>query len=240
MPRTCSTASSRTRRGSRVGCSATTTTTRSRGSGAGRGRGNPAPHPLLVDVHRVVQRTWRKQFDGVALAWYRDGRDSVAWHADRELKWLDDTVIAVLTLGRPRPWLLRPKSQKFADEDGRGAADPRPASGRRRPVRDGRAGPGGLGPHRAQGPRPAGRPGVTAVALDLSARPSGARRLLPQASPLQPGLIGARRGGRRAGLLGGGHDAGDQDEHPAGGDDVEPDAGIRHLGDEGTDVALLQ
>lgn len=77
--------------------------------------GNPPPHPLLVDVHRVVQRTWRKQFDGVALAWYRDGRDSVAWHADRELKWLDDTVIGVLTLGAKRPWLLKPKAQKFAE-----------------------------------------------------------------------------------------------------------------------------
>ena len=77
--------------------------------------GNPPPHPLVVDVHRVVQRTWRKQFDGVAFAWYRDGRDSVAWHADRELKWLDDTVIAVLTLGAQRPWLLKPKREKFAD-----------------------------------------------------------------------------------------------------------------------------
>jgi alkylated DNA repair dioxygenase AlkB len=70
----------------------------------------------VVDVHRVVQRTWRKQFDGVAFAHYRDGRDSVAFHADRELKWLDDTVIAVLTLGATRPWLLRRKSDKFADE----------------------------------------------------------------------------------------------------------------------------
>jgi alkylated DNA repair dioxygenase AlkB len=59
--------------------------------------GTTPPHPLLVDVHRVVQRTWKKQFDGVAFAQYRDGRDSVAFHADRELKWLDDTVIAVLT-----------------------------------------------------------------------------------------------------------------------------------------------
>jgi alkylated DNA repair dioxygenase AlkB len=79
--------------------------------------GNPPPHPLVVDLHRVVQRTWRKQFDGVAFAWYRDGRDSVAFHADRELKWLDDTVIAVLTLGAPRPWLLKPKSVKFNDDD---------------------------------------------------------------------------------------------------------------------------
>ena len=41
--------------------------------------------------------------------YYRDGRDSVAWHADRELRELDDTRIAIVTLGARRPFLLRPK-----------------------------------------------------------------------------------------------------------------------------------
>lgn len=89
-------------------------------------KGNPPPHPLILDLHRVVQRTWRKEFDGTAFAQYRSGMDSQAFHADRELKWLDDTVIAVLTLGAQRPWLLKPKSEKFAD----GAShDLRPAGG---------------------------------------------------------------------------------------------------------------
>src|SRR5262249_33079312 len=44
-----------------------------------------------------------------ALNYYRDGRDSVAWHADRELRVLDDTLIAIVTLGVRRPFLLRPK-----------------------------------------------------------------------------------------------------------------------------------
>jgi alkylated DNA repair dioxygenase AlkB len=93
--------------------------------------GTTPPHPRVVDLHRVVQRTWRKQFDALAFAQYRDGRDSVAFHADRELKWLDDTVIAVLTLGATRPWLLRRKSQKFADEEFTPGAthDLRPAAG---------------------------------------------------------------------------------------------------------------
>ena len=78
--------------------------------------GREPPHPRLVEVHRLVQRTWKVQFDGVAFAWYRDGRDSVAFHSDRELKWLDDTVIAVLTLGAQRPWLLRPKANRYAHE----------------------------------------------------------------------------------------------------------------------------
>ena len=39
--------------------------------------GNETPHPLLPELHRRVQRGWGVQFDGVAFAWYRDGRDSV-------------------------------------------------------------------------------------------------------------------------------------------------------------------
>jgi alkylated DNA repair dioxygenase AlkB len=95
------------------------------------GKGTTPPHPLIPDLHRVVQWTWKKEFDGLAFAHYRDGRDSVAFHADRELKWLDDTVIAVLTLGAQRPWLLRRKSEKFADEAFApgGTQDLRPAAG---------------------------------------------------------------------------------------------------------------
>ena len=62
---------------------------------------------------------------------YRDGNDSVAFHRDRELRWLDDTVIAVLTLGTTRPWLMRPRSNRYDHEaPDRGAThDLRPASG---------------------------------------------------------------------------------------------------------------
>lgn len=70
------------------------------------------------------------RFDGAAFAWYRDGSDSVAFHRDRELRWLDDTVIAVLTLGERRPWLLRPRSAHYDDSPTKGAVrDISPASG---------------------------------------------------------------------------------------------------------------
>ena len=55
------------------------------------------------------------QFGGVALAHYRDERDSVAFHRDRELRWLDDTVIGVLTLGARRPWLMKPLTGRRTD-----------------------------------------------------------------------------------------------------------------------------
>ena len=75
--------------------------------------GENAPHPVLPQLHRELQKRYRVTFDGAALAQYRHERDSVAFHRDRELRWLDDTVIAVLSLGQRRPWLLRPRSKKF-------------------------------------------------------------------------------------------------------------------------------
>ena len=86
-------------------------------------------HPALGEAHRAIRHRY-KPFDGFALAWYRDGRDGVAFHRDRELRWLDDTVIAVLTLGAQRPWLMRPRSNRYStDENGGATLDLAPASG---------------------------------------------------------------------------------------------------------------
>ena len=86
---------------------------------------------VITEAHRVLQRRYNVRFDGVALAWYRDARDSVAFHRDRELRWLDDTVIGVVTLGARRPWVLRPRANRYDHEaPNRGAThDLAPASG---------------------------------------------------------------------------------------------------------------
>jgi len=94
---------------------------------AGDGR-----HPALVEVQDWISHRYRVRFDGVALAQYRDGRDSVAWHRDRELKWLEDTIIGVFTTGARRPWLVRPLSgtrRAAEDDDLADAIDLSPASG---------------------------------------------------------------------------------------------------------------
>ncbi len=70
-----------------------------------------APRPLL-DAHRWLQHRYRARFDGFALAWYRDGNDSVAFHRDTDMRWLDDTVIAILSLGARRPFQLRPREHR--------------------------------------------------------------------------------------------------------------------------------
>jgi alkylated DNA repair dioxygenase AlkB len=91
-----------------------------------------ARHPALQEAEAWITRRYKVRFDGVALARYRDGRDSVAFHRDRELRYLDETVIGVLTLGARRPFLVRPLGARHAeteDDDRRGVLDMSPAGG---------------------------------------------------------------------------------------------------------------
>ena len=44
----------------------------------------------------------------VSLGAYRDGRDSVAFHGDRIGRRSGNTVVALVSLGSPRRFLLRP------------------------------------------------------------------------------------------------------------------------------------
>jgi alkylated DNA repair dioxygenase AlkB len=73
-------------------------------------RGEPFPHRALDDIKDGLQQRYRVSFGGVGLNYYRDGRDSVAFHRDRELRHLDDTLVAIVTLGAQRPFLIRPRT----------------------------------------------------------------------------------------------------------------------------------
>lgn len=93
-------------------------------------RGLPLPHPALAEVHKALQRRYRATFDGFGMIQYRDGRDGQAFHRDTDMRWLDDTVVAILTLGAKRPWLVRPKSARHSQGPGKGAThDLAPSSG---------------------------------------------------------------------------------------------------------------
>jgi alkylated DNA repair dioxygenase AlkB len=48
-------------------------------------------------------------FDSVGANLYRDGRDSVAWHGDRVLRTVAVATVAIVSLGAPRRFLLRPR-----------------------------------------------------------------------------------------------------------------------------------
>ena len=64
-----------------------------------------------AEAHRALQHRYGARFDGFGMIQYRNGRDGQAFHRDTDMRWLDDTVIAMLSLGARRPWLLRPASQ---------------------------------------------------------------------------------------------------------------------------------
>ena len=89
------------------------------------------PDPVLTDAHRWLQHRYHVQFDALALAQYRDGRDGQAFHRDRDMRHCEETVIAILTFGATRPWLLRPRARadKWLAEAGGAVVDLVPASG---------------------------------------------------------------------------------------------------------------
>ena len=66
-------------------------------------------HAVLSPMRRVLEERYRETFPRVSLALYRDGRDSVAWHGDRVARTLPEALVATLSLGAPRRFLLRPK-----------------------------------------------------------------------------------------------------------------------------------
>jgi alkylated DNA repair dioxygenase AlkB len=70
---------------------------------------DPPPHPSLATAASALGDRYGCHLEGPGLNYYRDGRDSVAFHRDRELRELDETIVAVLTLGHRRPFLVRPR-----------------------------------------------------------------------------------------------------------------------------------
>jgi len=94
-------------------------------------RDTPYPHPALTAAHRAIQHRYRVTFGGVALAFYRDGRDSVAFHRDDDLRYCENTVIAILSLGARRPWLMEPRgaTDRFREGGGSGVIDLAPGNG---------------------------------------------------------------------------------------------------------------
>ncbi|WP_308103827.1 alpha-ketoglutarate-dependent dioxygenase AlkB [Actinocorallia sp. API 0066] len=71
------------------------------------------PLPVLAEMRARLSAHYGPElgepFRTVGLCYYRDGRDSVAWHGDRFGRGAsEDTMVALVVLGAPRPLLLRP------------------------------------------------------------------------------------------------------------------------------------
>lgn len=73
------------------------------------------PDPSLVDARDRLSAHYADElgepFVTAGLCYYRDGRDSVAWHGDRIGRGRSaDTMVAILSLGAPRRLSLRPRA----------------------------------------------------------------------------------------------------------------------------------
>jgi alkylated DNA repair dioxygenase AlkB len=60
-------------------------------------------------IAEALSARYAASFDSLGANLYRDGRDSVAWHGDRVYREQDVALVAVLSLGSTRRFLLRPK-----------------------------------------------------------------------------------------------------------------------------------
>ncbi|MFI2609262.1 alpha-ketoglutarate-dependent dioxygenase AlkB [Kitasatospora sp. NPDC018619] len=73
------------------------------------------PHPVLGLARAALSDHYARElgepFRTLGLCYYRDGRDSVAWHGDRIGRGArEDTMVAILSVGEPRTLALRPRS----------------------------------------------------------------------------------------------------------------------------------
>ncbi|MFD7712145.1 alpha-ketoglutarate-dependent dioxygenase AlkB [Streptomyces sp. NPDC059785] len=72
------------------------------------------PDPVLYEARDALSAHYRTElgepFVTAGLCYYRDGRDSVAWHGDRIGRGArEDTMVAILSVGAPRDLALRPR-----------------------------------------------------------------------------------------------------------------------------------
>ena len=68
-----------------------------------------AATPAVVrEMVRVLDHRYHEGFDASFLNYYRNGNDSVAWHADRVGRHEIDPLVVVVSLGGPRRFHLRP------------------------------------------------------------------------------------------------------------------------------------
>ncbi|MFD8868422.1 alpha-ketoglutarate-dependent dioxygenase AlkB family protein [Streptomyces sp. NPDC059590] len=78
------------------------------------GADDPLPHPALGEARAALSAHYAAElgepFTTAGLCYYRDGRDSVAWHGDRIGRGARvDTMVAILSVGAPRDLVLRPR-----------------------------------------------------------------------------------------------------------------------------------
>ncbi|MCB9557135.1 MAG: alpha-ketoglutarate-dependent dioxygenase AlkB [Deltaproteobacteria bacterium] len=65
--------------------------------------------PIVERMARLLGDHYSYPIERVGFARYRDGQDSVAWHAETEMEHWDESIVALVSLGEPRRFMLRPR-----------------------------------------------------------------------------------------------------------------------------------
>ncbi|GAA3102259.1 alkylated DNA repair dioxygenase AlkB [Kribbella aluminosa] len=84
------------------------------------GENAPLPLPVLDQARDALSAYYADElgepFRTAGLCFYRDGKDSVAWHGDRIGRGNhEDTMVAILSVGEPRVLALRPRPGNASD-----------------------------------------------------------------------------------------------------------------------------
>jgi len=67
------------------------------------------PLPSILErAQRLLAERYGEAFTRISLGYYRDGQDSVAWHGDYVAREMPSALVATISLGAPRRFLLRP------------------------------------------------------------------------------------------------------------------------------------
>ncbi|WP_370290962.1 alpha-ketoglutarate-dependent dioxygenase AlkB [Nocardioides sp.] len=83
--------------------------------------GEELPHPALTEAREALSEHYRDElgepFRTAGCCFYRDGRDSVAWHGDTIGRGsTHDTMVAIVSVGDPRRLHLRPRDPERREE----------------------------------------------------------------------------------------------------------------------------
>ncbi len=66
--------------------------------------------PVVIRLVDSLSDHYGVRLDQVSCGWYRDGSDSVAYHGDRVARERPRSIVATVSLGEPRRFLIRPRS----------------------------------------------------------------------------------------------------------------------------------
>jgi alkylated DNA repair dioxygenase AlkB len=84
------------------------------------GEHDPLPDPHLEEARQALDEHYAGElgepFVTAGLCYYRDGRDSVAWHGDTIGRGsTEDTMVAIVSVGQPRALQLRPRRKAIGE-----------------------------------------------------------------------------------------------------------------------------